>query len=42
MMQDSNTKAAEKEARQPLFVQVESAYLALFVARPSTMTMWAG
>lgn len=41
-MQDSASKAAEKEARQPLFVQVESAYLALFVARPSTMTMWAG
>ena len=41
-MQDSKSKAAEKEARQPLFVQVESAYLALFVARPTIMTMWAG
>ena len=37
-LQDSASKTAAQEARQPLFVQVESAYLALFVARPSSMS----
>ena len=41
-MQDSKSKAEQEEAKQPLFVQVESAYLALFVARPTAMTKWAG
>lgn len=40
-MQDSKSKAAGEDAKQPLFVQVESAYLALFVARPTAMTKGA-